>query len=259
MENDAYRAKLEELCGKYPDWEENEQALDYGLEIWKATEEYVEATHRGAITSTEKKADKVFHKLMNSGMLKSCLTDKLRKLVIRYHARNKSTTDAVVSILHREDMEKITPFYLFRHPNVCGYENIKKFLVARLSYLTPSNVRWPRKKYDAYWKEARQEYLDSIDEIPLTHVSEQLQELSEHYQHLKEVFKSTDSASDKDRLSACMMRVMAGIHQMTKDPIVNAAHPLELTQEKNPKALPTPNDDNILEIPAEGVIVEAEK
>lgn len=271
MEYDAYIDELDHLREKYPDWEENEQAMAYGQGIWSATDKYVEATYRDdiisrnveseegdGIISKDKKADKVFDELKRIGLLKYFLTDKFRKLVIRYHVRNKSTTAAVVSILNREDMEKITPFYLFRHANVCGYENIKKFLVARLSYLKPTNERWPRKKYGAYWEEARQEYVDSIGDTPLSHRNEQIQELTEHYQQLKEMFESTECVYEKERLHRCMMRVMAGIHQLTKDPIVDADTTPELTEEDT-KVLPTPNEDNILDIPVEDVIVEEKK
>lgn len=271
MEYDEYKDKLFELREKYPDWEENEKAWDYGREIWSVADKYVEATYRDDIISKDKKvkegdgiisrdekADKVFDELQRIGLLKFFLTDNFRKRVIRYHVRNKSTTAAVVSILNREDMKKITPFYLFKYENVCGYENIKKFLVARLSYLKPSNERWPRKKYGAYWEEARQEYVDSIGDTPLSHGNEQFQELSELYQHLKDAFESTDNVSEKERLSVCMMRVMAGIHQMTKDPIVDAATTQELTEEDT-KVLPTLNEDNILDIPVEDVIVEEKR
>ena len=40
----------------------------------------------------------------------------------------------------------------------------------RVSYLKPSDPRWPDKKYGEYWAHERQAYLNTINDIPLGHI-----------------------------------------------------------------------------------------
>lgn len=254
MKQEEFIKKLFEIKEKYPDWEENEKAWDFGMDVWIATEDYISSKQDIKILSQDDLASQVFSELKDISLLKHFLTDDLRRLVIRYHARNKSTTDAVLSILRDERMKPITPFYLFKHSNVCGFENIKSFLVARLGYLKPSDVRWPEKKYGKYWCEARAEFVDNIQNIPLSQPEEQLQKLSEHYQELENAYREADKATDKERFHKCMLRTMAAIHLITRDPRIKASDVPEITQESRTQALPSPNDEQILDIPNSVVV-----
>lgn len=254
MTPEEYDDKLEDMLRlDFPNWEADHKAYQFGHALWQATEAYIQTQYENKedydYLSKEELADKVFRELEGVGMLKYFLTDNLRKLIIKYHARNQSTTAAVLAILRDERYEKMTPFYLFKYANVCGFENIKKFLVARLSYLKPGNVHFPKKKYGDFWKEARQEYLENLKEIPLTSVEEQLQSLSEHYQDLETEFKDAQGTTDKERFHKCMMRTMAAIHLITRNTSLQVSDVPALTQEQRTQSLPTPDDTPIIEIP----------
>jgi len=245
------------LWSDFPNWEADRKAYRFGYALWKATEAYIQTQYENKedyeFLSRDQLADKVFRELKEVRILNYFLTDDLRKLIIKYHARNQSTTDAVLAILRDERYEKITPFYLFKYANVCGFTNIKQFLVARLSYLKPGNVHFPKKKYGDFWKETRQKYLDNLKEIPLTRVEEQLESLSEHYQHLETEFKDAETAIDKERFHKCMMRTMAAIHLMTRNTSLKVSDVPALTQEDRTQALQPPDDTQIIEIPNKDV------
>lgn len=251
MKYAEFRKKLEDIHQKdFLNWEEDRKADQFGRALWAATEEYIQIEHE--FLSRDELADKVFDALKGVGFLTHFLTDNLRKIVIKYHVRNQSTTDAVLAILCDERYKDITPFYLFKFSNVCGFENIKKFLVARLSYLKPGNVHFPQKKYGKLWDEARQEYLDNLKDIPLTSVEEQLQALSEHHQDLTKAFREADKPTDKERFHKCIMRTMAAIHLITQNTSINANRTPALKQENRP-ALQHADDTQIIEIPNKDV------
>lgn len=257
MNREEYIRNMKEIKKtEFLNWEEDRKAWDFGYALWKTTDEYLQSVYADEEAydnlSQAELADKVFAELNQAGLLTYFLTDKFRQRIIQYHARNISTTDAVLSILQSESYEKLTPFYFFKYSDVCGFDNIKKFLVSRLSYLKPNNVRFPHKKYGEYWKQVRSEYLAVIKDIPLTQTEEQLQSLSEHYQELEKHFREAQSGIDQERFHKCMMRTMAAIHMLTRHRSIEVDQMPELDQERR-KTLPPPDETQILEIPAQDV------
>lgn len=239
---------LAEVHEAFSQWELNGQAYNFAFNLWKTAEYLVYKTSTAHLTDEYLVGSTLYH----SGSLTKCLTDDFRRLIVRYHARGVSTTTAIESILLDDTYANITPFYLLRHDNVCGYENIKDFLVGRLSYLKPSHPRWPEKKYGDLWREERSAFVDTIGDIPLTQPVEQLQELSEHYIELKGLYRRARSAADKERYHKCMMRSLAGIHQLTQVPVYKSLSKPQ-THEKEPGALPKSDQEDIIDIPSHSV------
>lgn len=237
---------LKEVRDAYPHWEK-EQAFKFAWDAWTTAEKLVKEKDKEAeYYEKEKMAAAVYVKLYNAGILSICITDKLRENVVRLHARGISTTEIVKDILGNDYWKNITPFYLFSFSDVCGYENIKKLLVSRLGYLKKSHKRFPVKKFGKVWKEERKQFIENLTEIPLATPIEQMHELTQHYQKLKILFDEAKDAKDKERYHNCMMRTLAAIHLIARDPSIQNTPPA-LTQEKKPKALPDANNEEVLE------------
>lgn len=238
---------LGEVIDAHKEWEREQKARQLGYDLWQTAEKRVKDKDSEArYYKTDQLADAVFWELRNGGILSICLTDTLRENVVRLHARGMTTTEIVEHILGDEQWEYITPFYLFKFNNVCGGKNIKMFLVSRLGYLKKSHPRFPHKKYGDIWTEERKQFLETLNDIPLATPREQLRELTEHYQKLKDLFDESVESKDKERYHNCMMKTMAAIHLIGRD--ANAHMPQAITQEKKPKALTSQNNENVLEI-----------
>ena len=212
MTDAQIREQISKINARHYNWETNTKANDYAHDLWSTTLQCIPDKDK-----TDEKAivQQTFDILLDTGTLAKCLTDNFRKLIIRHHARGLATVQAVNFILSDDEMQNITPFYHFRHANVCGYENIKSFLIQRVSYLTPTDARWPHKKYGEYWKKERQEYIDTITEIPFTNRKEQLARLSKHYLQLEEEFVRAMDAKDMERIHKCKLQTIAAINVLT--------------------------------------------
>ena len=221
---------LKEVIEAFALWEQEKKAHSFGYTLFET------AQH---IVGTD--PDEIYGIFLQTGILSECLTDDFRRLVIRYHARGVSTTTAIEAILSETTYQHITPFFFFKFRDVCGYDNIKRYLVSRVSYLKPSHPRFPHNKFGEFWAEERAAYVDTIKEIPLTQPQERLQKLSEHYTELETLYREADRATDKERYHKCMMRTLAGIELMTRAPV----H----------KSLPRA-DTNVIEVDAQPTPIE---
>ena len=242
---------LDEVHKAFVSWVSDGKACDFALSLWQTAEKCWRAASKQVIDEDDykKRSEETFSTLFHGGSFRRCLTDSFRKLVIRYHARGLSTTTAIQSVLEDDSMRDITPFWLFKHTDVCGYENIKNFLVQRTSYLKPSHPRFPNKFRD-YWQSEREAYVDCIKDIPLSQPIEQLLRLSEHYTELETAYKSAGSAVDKERYHKCMVRTMGAIHLITRDPSIKSPRQTNKTiSESSRQALPTPRE-NVIDVPA---------
>ena len=258
MSNKYEYETLDDVHKAFVCWESEGKAYDFGIALWK-TAAHVVRCEVGAWKydgyGKDRLAGEVFLTLRKTGSLTECLTDDLRRLVIRYHARGLSTTPAIQAILGDDSMRDITPFWLLKYSNVCGGENIKNFLVSRLSYLKPSHPRWPEKKFGEFWRTERAEYVDLIKDIPLTQPQEQLSRLSEHYADLEMQYQNAECAADKERFHKCMMRTIAGINHLTRDlRLPSQQQPVSVGAEPTQPALQPPKQD-IIDIPAEKTTV----
>ena len=237
---------LDKAHEAYINWESEGKATLFAWALWKTAIKGIPAESEGFL-SNEELRDKVFVKLQGAGSLSKCLTEDLRRLVIRYHARGVSTTQTIKLILSDESIKNINPFSLLSNDVVCGYENIKSFLVSRLSYLKPSHPRWPEKKFGDFWRSERAGYVDRIKDIPLTQPVEQLQKLSEHYTDLQAQYNSAKNTTDQERFHKCMIRTLAAIHQISRDPSIKSQQHA-LTQEQQTPALQQPQQEDIIDI-----------
>ena len=245
---------LDDVHKAFVCWESQGNAEEFARTLLQ-TAAHVVGESKGKIYDKDRLAREVFLTLLEYGSLAACLTDDFRRLVIRYHARGLSTTSAIQAILGDDSMRDITPFWLLKYRYACGKENIKNFLVSRLSYLKPSHPRWPEKKFGAFWRAERAAYVDVIKDIPLTQPQEQLSRLSEHYTDLEMQYQNAERATDKERFHKCMVRTIAAIHQLTRGPcLTSQEQPVSVGAEPTQPALQSPQQD-IIDIPAEKTTV----
>lgn len=187
--------------------------------------EEVPALQRDDLSKEAKQ--KIWYNILESrGWLRACVTDDLRCVFVRMHARNFSTRRIIDHIFGGASYERafdavckeyqcaLHPWFVF--VDLCGLENIAAYLLPRLSYLRMQNSRFPE-KYNAVWNEARTGYLAEVRQIPLATEGEQLGELTDMYRKLKYVFdQSSDDPSAMARLSTSMIRILGAIHMLTK-------------------------------------------
>ena len=89
--------------------------------------------------------------------------------------------------------------------------------------------------------------MDQIKDIPLTQPVEQLNKLSEHYADLETQYENANKATDKERFHKCMLRTIAAIHLISRDPSIKSqSH--ALTQENRTSALQQPKPEDIIDI-----------
>lgn len=204
---------LEKIHEENKNWETNETAYAYAHELWQAANNFIqdkENKHKSEL------ARATYDFLRCTGCLSKCLTDNFRRLVITYHARGIPTVQAVQTILRDEALANLTPFHLFQHENVCGFHNMKDYLTMRLSYLKPTDPRWPHKKYGEHWKKERQLYLKTIMDIPYTTIPEQIAALTDHYETLHTHATEVIDFSDLEKIHKCKLQTIAAINILTR-------------------------------------------
>ena len=145
-----------------------------------------------------------------------CLTDSLREVAVRGHARGMSTT-AVINDLIFEDKD-LSPFAVWKHDNICGAKYLREYLHPQLVYLKASNPRFP-KKYRAAWADERERFTQALTGIPMSTAVEQVQALSDHYAKLVEAYDAAEDVKDKVSLSNAIVKTVAGLYAVTRDPV----------------------------------------
>lgn len=243
---------LDAVIDAYPNWEVEQDAYTFGLHLWNTAETVIKS--KKEIYDRDRLAGEVYLFLYETRVLTLCLTDSLRERVVRLGARGFSTTEIVKEILRNDVWESITPFYLFKYSNVCGYDNIKQFLVNRLGYLKRSHARFPVKKFGEVWQEERASYLSSLVDIPLASPQEQLQKLTDHYQKLEVLFDEVVDPKDKERYHKCMMRTMAAITVVGRESS-SVPSSVVLRGGNSPKALPESSSERVLVLDVNSVDV----
>lgn len=225
---------LNKIHKKYENWETDYKAFDYTIDLWNTILKCI-----GSRPTLRMRTDETFETLLVTGTLARCLTDNFRKYVIHFHARGYTTSQAIDNILFDDELQNITPFQTLHHEEVCGYEHIKKYLTNRTSYLKPTHPRWPKKKYGEYWTQTRRLYTQAINDMPLTHISEQITKLSEHYTTLDKQFAKTTDPTEMEKLHKCKMQTLAAINTLTR----NADVHLTTFKQNAPKQIPSPETE----------------
>jgi len=246
---------LYEVQDAFVGWEASGKARSFGIALWETAEKCIK-TALGDTFSVKDFQLAMCDELHKTGSFKMCLTENLRRFVVRHHARNISTTTAVQMILLDDAMQHVTPFYVLRHKNICGFRNIVSYLVERLGYLKRGHPRWPR-KFDALWHEEREHYIDAIKSIPLSHPTEQLSKLSDHYQSLEDQYQQAEKAPDKERFHKCMIRTMAAIHAITHTSRLTSKH-LPLPDGDKQAALAAPKSEDVIDVSIEPAVVNTD-
>ena len=178
-----------------------------------------------------------------------CLSDELRVFTAKHHACGWTTSQVLDVILPVDAVEvELTPlqyyaiYYGMR-------QHCRDYLSRQLNYLKRGNPRWP-KKYDAVWNEARAEFLKNTRDIPLTHISEQIQALSAHYAKLTDAYDALppDPEYSRDRavLTRAMTQTMSGLYALTRDPSLPKPSQDALGQTENMPVLAAPVAVNAL-------------
>ncbi len=147
---------------------------------------------------------------------RKCLSSSLREVAVRGHARGLSTTAVINDLIFTDD--DLSPFALWKFGDVCGSDRLRKYLHPQLVYLKASNPRFP-KKYQCVWDDERERFQQALTGIPMSTVVEQVQALSDHYEKLVEARDSTEDPKDLVSLSNAIVKTVAGLFALTRDPV----------------------------------------
>ena len=161
-----------------------------------------------------------------------CLTDSLREVAVRGHARGMSTTDVINNLIF--EAEDLSPFAVWRHDNVCGAQYIRTYLHPQLVYLKASNPRFP-KKYRAVWAGERERFQEALTGIPMSTAVEQVQALSDHYAKLVVARDAAEDVKDLVALSNALVKTVAGLYTLTRDPFYQ--NQLEVLKQKETEVI----------------------
>ena len=178
-----------------------------------------------------------------------CLTDSLREVAVRGHARGMSTT-VVINDLIFED-EDLSPFAVWKHDNVCGAEYLRTYLHPQLVYLKASSPRFP-KKYRAAWVDERERFQQALTGVPMSTAVEQVQALSDHYEKLVEARDAAEDVKDVVALSNAIVKTVAGLYTLTRDPFYQ--NQLEVLKQKEVGAIGASEEGVLVHPEYQGVL-----
>ena len=149
------------------------------------------------------------------------ISSDLRAFAVRHHAAGLTTAEVITLVLESPQGEGLTPLrdYLNYFPSM--KQGIRDYLSTQLNYLKRGQSRFPQ-KYNDLWEQAREEHLQEIQHIPLTHATEQVAALQQHYDKLLDAFDALppdpEYSRERERLTNAMNKTLSGIYQMTRDP-----------------------------------------
>lgn len=161
-----------------------------------------------------------------------CLTDSLREVAVRGHARGISTTDVINDLIFED--EDLSPFASWKNNNVCGAKYLRTYLHPQLVYLKASNPRFP-KKYRAVWADERERFQEALTGIPMSTAVEQVQALSDHYAKLVAARDAAEDVKDLVALSNALVKTVAGLYTLTRDPFYQ--NQLEVLKQKETEVI----------------------
>ena len=165
--------------------------------------------------------DSYILRLLKQNAFRYTIGNNLREFAVRHHASGLTTAEVISLVLDAPEGAGLTPLREYIHYIPSMKQGIRDYLSTQLNYLKRGQPRFPQ-KYNDLWQLARAEHLREIQHIPLTHVTEQVQALQQHYQKLLDAFNalpdSHEYTRDRERLTNAMNKTMSGIYQMTRDP-----------------------------------------
>lgn len=201
-----------------------------GAELVEAV---IERVQRYAIEASGKKVDDDFSKIRDyeaesiqkrirsvlQKHLSSFISDEHRAFIVRCHALNFSTAKAVGELIKEDET-----LSRLAQDDAVQKKELREILIHRLSYLKPQSPRWSEKKYGAVWREAREEYIEALRDIPLTSQVEQVALLARQTNQLDKLIQSiwdgdrgnTIEAKDVKLLFDSLTKTVLSLQKLSK-------------------------------------------
>ena len=171
----------------------------------------------------------ILHQLKQSAF-RHTIGNTLREFAVRHHAAGLTTAEVITLVLESPHGEGLTPLRDYANYFPAMKQDIRDYLSTQLNYLKRGQSRFPQKYIDL-WEQARQEHLQEIQHIPLTHISEQVQAMQQHYDKLLDAFNALppgpEYTRERERLTNAMNKTMGALYQMTRDPAYPKPHALQ--------------------------------
>lgn len=138
------------------------------------------------------------------------ISDTHREVIVRYHARGFSTTEAVATLILEDSIMK-----RLSQRDAIGKKQLKELLIPRLAYLKPGTTRWPEKKYGAVWREERQLYTEEINNTPFSTPAERIALLANHAERVNHTLKSKQhSVNDLQVLTESLTKTLESLEKL---------------------------------------------
>lgn len=203
-------------------------SVDEVYETYSAVERY-DAWNR-------EQRDLYILRLLKRSAFRHTIGSDLREFAVRHHACGLTTAEVISLTLDAPQGAGLTPLRDYIHYVPSMKQAIRDYLSTQLNYLKRGQPRFPE-KYNDLWQTARLEHLQEIQHIPLTHVTEQVLALQQHYNKLLDAFNALppdpEYTRERERLTNAMNKTMSGIYQMTRDPAYPKPKTLSITDGGN--------------------------
>ena len=139
------------------------------------------------------------------------ISDEHREVIVRCHARGLSTAEAASALIHEDSVMK-----RLAQPDAIGEKKLKVLLISRLAYLKPGTARWPEKKYGAVWREARQQYIQEINNTPFSTPAERIALLANHAERVNHTLNNKEhSVNDLQSLTDTLTKTLESLEKLS--------------------------------------------
>ena len=239
-ETDTMTLSVSQASEKYANWEEHRDGAEQfahltcliAIRLYLCSERDVDPEtltdvsdviaqyNSGYKWHAEESAAHILQKLKQNAF-RYTIGTKLREFAVRHHACGLTTAEVISRVLDAPEGEGLTPLRYYTQYFPQMRQAIRDYLSTQLNYLKIGQPRFPQ-KYRKLWHTARAEHNEAIQHIPLTHVTEQVLALQQHYNKLLDAFNALppdpEYTRERERLTNAMNKTMSGIYQMTRDP-----------------------------------------
>ena len=240
LEADKMTLSVSKASEKYDNWEHHRDGAEQfahltcliGIRLWLCDEREIDPeTFRDTSDVIEKynslykwhaeeSAAHILQKLKQNAF-RDTIGNTLREFAVRHHACGLTTAEVISLVLDAPEGEGLTPLRYYTQYFPQMRQPIRDYLSTQLNYLKLGQPRFPEKYLDL-WHTARAAHHEAIQHMPLTHVSEQVAAMQQHYQKLLDAFNALPPdpqyTRERERLTNAMTKTMSGIYQMTRDP-----------------------------------------
>lgn len=139
------------------------------------------------------------------------ISDTHREAVVRYHARGFSTVEAIMALMYEDRiMNRLA------QADALGVQELRDILIPRFAYLKPGTTRWPQQKYGTVWQEAREEYTQEINNIPLSSPVERAALLAKHAERVNTALENNQySATAFQALTQSLTKTLESLEKLS--------------------------------------------